>query len=227
MIDMTNEQWVDVPEYEGFYQVSNFGNVRSVDRIIIDSRTKARILKKGKMLKKLPDQKGYFRVSLSKNGKARPRYIHQLVLFCFVGKQPPKSEVRHLDSNPTNNRLDNLVYGTKSENMRDAVKLGTLVFSRSKLTREDVIAIARDERKICVIAKEYGIHTATVCNIKTGKSFKGFTDGIFHRQFFAKPTQEQIDFILDRNHSRKECMEKTGFTLAQVKRIRKNNIRTV
>lgn len=90
--------------------------------------------------------RNYFKVALWNNGKPISRLIHHLVLETFVGPCPPGMECRHLNGNPKDNRLENLKWGTRSENQRDSIKHGTAkclhqcgeLSSVSKLTEQDV-----------------------------------------------------------------------------------------
>lgn len=90
---------------------------------------------------------GYVQVNLLQDGKRSIRTVHQLVLETYVGPKPDGMECRHLDGNPLNNRLDNLCWGTKSENRQDAVKHGTHFAARgedhnhAKLTEAEVLVI--------------------------------------------------------------------------------------
>lgn len=221
MSDFTNEEWRTIPG-TGHYSVSNIGRLRSDPHEIFNKGNCAMMKVKGKILKLRKDKKGYLVTTGYINGKFKNIFAHSAVLLAFVGPRPKGMEVRHLNSNPLDNRLENLSYGTKSENMRDAVKLGTLVFSRTKLTREEVIAIGRDTRPITEISRAFGVCDATVINIKKGKSFKGFTDGIYYKpQKKRELTKEEMDFVLDRSNTREEVMSKIGITFQQVKRIRR------
>lgn len=120
-----SELWKGIPGYEGRYQVSNQGRVRSLDRTIRfpGYTTRAGIQRspslrsfKGTLLALGPSKSGHLSVPLG-----RPtigRQVHQLVLLAFVGPCPTGHEVLHLDSDPTNNCLGNLKYGTRSENLK-------------------------------------------------------------------------------------------------------------
>jgi hypothetical protein len=111
------EVWRDIPGYEGRYQVSNMGRVRSLDH-------KVRVVAKGvdtfrrspgKVLRPGRCQSGHMSVAIGK-GNSRP--VHQLVLHAFVGPTPEGHEVLHLNHVPSDNRLEKLRYGTRSENLR-------------------------------------------------------------------------------------------------------------
>lgn len=112
--------WASVPGYEGFYEVSNFGDVRSLTRCVPYGRHKCMVYK-GRDLKQFISS-GYLSVKLAKAGVTKTRYIHELVLLAFEGERPSsdeRSEIRHLDGDKTNNCLSNLKYGTTRENAAD------------------------------------------------------------------------------------------------------------
>lgn len=115
MRDTTLECWLPVPGYEGFYEVSDLGNIKSIPR----PRTRGGLLaiKIGK--------RGYPAVSLCREGKQVTHEVHRLVAAAFIGPPPSRQEVRHLDGDPLNRHVANLAYGTRSENNQDAVIHGT------------------------------------------------------------------------------------------------------
>ena len=107
--------------YEGLYEVSNFGDVMSLDRLVPNSNGIGVRCSRGKMLKQRIDDTGYYSVVLCKNGKAKTKRVHVLVCSAFHGPKPIGMEVLHLDGTRTNNRADNLKWGTRSENMKDSI----------------------------------------------------------------------------------------------------------
>ena len=119
------ERWKPVNGYEGIYEVSSHGRVRSVDRTV--TRSDGRVHRhKGKLLRTpLSAGGGYPFVQLSNHGKTQVRTVHSLVAGAFIGTRPEGTEVCHNDGNPTNNHLDNLRYGTPSENELDKLRHGT------------------------------------------------------------------------------------------------------
>jgi hypothetical protein len=117
-----DERWLPVPGYEGSYEVSDFGNVRSVPRVR-NCRNGTR-LAPGCDLKPFPDQSGYPWVRLSLPDKSVARRVHTLVLAAFVGPRPAGMVIRHLNGIESDNRLENLRYGTHSENSKDIVLHG-------------------------------------------------------------------------------------------------------
>src|SRR5882757_7016724 len=121
--DLSAERWLPVPGYEQLYHVSDAGHVRSLTR-----HTRAGI-RSGRPLKTNISPAGYPQLGLCRDGQQRTYPVHQLVAMAFLGPRPDDLEVRHLDGNPTNNLIDNLKYGTASENARDSLRHGTNVNS--------------------------------------------------------------------------------------------------
>ena len=119
----TQESWRPIPGFEGLYEVSDQGQVKSLDR---ERPNKgggtARI--KGRLLKAVTNKDGYKQVDLYKNGKRRMSCVHELVCLAFHGPKPEGMEVCHNDGNRANNRLENLRYDTRSANGYDRVKHG-------------------------------------------------------------------------------------------------------
>lgn len=122
----TPERWLPVPDWEGLYEVSDLGRVRSLDRYVRVHHDGRRLFP-GRILKPQPASKyGHLKVGFTvERSKVRWFQIHQLVMRAFVGPCPEGMETRHLDSNPRNNALANLAYGTRKENARDRVENGT------------------------------------------------------------------------------------------------------
>lgn len=98
-----NEIWKDIPGYEGLYQVSDYGRVRSL------WYGKIKVLKPG-------NHRGYYVVKLCKNGKKKHHSIHRLVVETFIGPIPKRMVVNHKNENKLDNRLDNLEIVTPKEN---------------------------------------------------------------------------------------------------------------
>ena len=123
------ELWQPVEGYEGLYEVSDQGQVRSLDRLV-EKQSKAavwvKMQLKGRCLK--PQMNGNVRlhVSLRKNGKTTTHKVHRLVARAFIGVCPDGLQVNHLDGDPQNNSVSNLEYCTASENMKHAVREGLI-----------------------------------------------------------------------------------------------------
>lgn len=122
-MDSTAEVWKPVVGYEGLYEVSDQGNVRSLFRAGV-ARNGTNYWSKGRMMKPSPDKWGHLQVGLNNNTSPKVRRVHNLVMEAFVGPRPEGMETRHLNGIPSDNRLSNLTYGTRSENRMDMVKHG-------------------------------------------------------------------------------------------------------
>lgn len=109
------EIWKDVVGYEGFYQVSNEGNVRSLDRCVKCSNSIR--FYKGRVLAQCRDDKGYYRVLLTIAGRHKSKQVHRLVAEAFIDNPYNKPEVNHKDEDPSNNCIDNLEWCDKVYNL--------------------------------------------------------------------------------------------------------------
>lgn len=116
------EQWKAVPGWEGWYEVSDEGRVRSVARVSIAGGAPAHY--QARVLRGSPGKNGYPVVSLSRPNYQRKAYVHSLVAAAFLGPRPEGLEVCHADGSRDNNRLSNLRYGTRRDNSKDMVAHG-------------------------------------------------------------------------------------------------------
>jgi hypothetical protein len=118
-------EWKTIPGYEGTYEVSDEGQVRSVERWRRVGKGEGSLRLYPSQARSLYiDKAGYPRVTLKTSGVARSHLVHHLVLEAFVGPKPVGQECRHLNGNPADNRLENLQWGTSSENSYDVVRHG-------------------------------------------------------------------------------------------------------
>ena len=126
------ELWKPIDGYNGLYEVSNFGNVRSIDRYI-ESKDGWTSLKRGCQLKPIDNGAGYKYVALWDKGRQTKFYVHRLVAVAFLGS-PPSNEhqVAHFDGDRSNNTLSNLRWATVAENESDKIRHGTYGISRPK-----------------------------------------------------------------------------------------------
>lgn len=169
------EQWRDILDFEGFYQVSNLGNVRSLDREIIDRRGHHKKYQ-GQILNQTPDSDGYLVVTLSKKGKSRLIKVHRLVLETFRGPCPPGLISRHKNGRCTDNVPSNLVWGSQLENQRDRKRHGRGPQGdgngRVKITDKTAAKIAAAYSgkygELVRYAKHHNVSTSTIRRIVRG-----------------------------------------------------------
>ena len=177
-----SEIWAQIDGYEGFYEVSSFGRVRSVERVVRHRHGLATM--KSRVLKQSISKAGYAYVCLSKECRGKSCLVHRLVARAFL-PACDKPEVNHKDFNKSNNCVDNLEWASRSENHIHAMSAGRFdaeinPSARRKLTPEKV----RDIRQLRLtgvsvkdIASKYNLHTDTVYGVLSLKVWKSVTLG--------------------------------------------------
>lgn len=169
---MENEIWKDILGYEGHYQISNLGRIKSI------KNNKIKILKLNK------DKKGYILISLSKNGKHKTYKVHRLVAIVFIPNPDNKPEVNHIDAVRSNNNVNNLEWVTSKENTAHQIKLGNHYTGGAEIRKRKVIKYDLKtgkeikEYNSCIeAAKDNGgncsANISYVCNGKR-KQYKGY-----------------------------------------------------
>ncbi|MCV7114009.1 NUMOD4 motif-containing HNH endonuclease [Mycolicibacterium setense] len=116
------ERWLPVVGLEGSYAVSDLGRVCSVDRIVTRSDGNTQHIAGPRIIRLATHRSGHLQVALYRNGKRSTRYVHRLVLEVFTGACPGGLEACHWNDEPTDNRLENLYWGTKRQNRLDRVR---------------------------------------------------------------------------------------------------------
>ena len=195
------EVWKDIEGYEGLYQVSNFGQVKSLPRTIIYKDGRKRIFPE-KILKPSKNKNDYLIVKISKNDKQESFYIHQLVAQMFLKNPQNYSCVNHKDENKQNNHVDNLEfcsysynnsYGTKPERLSDSLK----IYYKDKKnhpmygkhhSEETKQKIGEGNKGKC-ITKETRQRISESCKGKNNKPILQYTlDGVFIREWDSVTT---------------------------------------
>lgn len=156
------EVWRDIPGYEGRYQASSHGRIRSVDHYV------TRFVK-GTVLRPRIRKEGYLSVHISGVG---PRDVHRLVALAFHGVPEPGMQARHLDGDRLNPRPDNLAWGTQSENEADKYRYAG---KRHKLSVSDVREIRHRVgdlgEGIPSVARAFGVTVETVRQVVKRRTF--------------------------------------------------------
>jgi len=140
--------WKSVVGYEGLYEVSDEGEVRTLEREVVYSNDACHTVR-ARRLNPCFDKDGYPVVALCGKGKEVQRSVHRLVLEAFIGPKPEGAVTRHLDHSRNNNRLENLCYGTPKENSADMIANPTYVHPRTgaKLSPEVRAKISESQKR--------------------------------------------------------------------------------
>lgn len=165
------EEWRDIPGYEGLYQASTYGRIKSYSRTWLSGRWVYRTIPE-RVMNPSVDRKGYYIIGLRRDGKQKMSKAHRLVAMTFIPNPDNKPQVNHKDTNKKNNYVDNLEWATNGENMQHAHdnKLMNLRVGekhpQAKLNNKQVLEILNINRPHHEIAKLFGVSRATIQRIK-------------------------------------------------------------
>lgn len=173
-----SELWVAIPGYEGRYEVSSHGRLRTVARMVVAGFASKQVHQK--LLYQHTTVRSatpYRQVTLWIGCKSKSFRVHTLVLLAFTGPRPDGFQCRHLDGDSLNNAISNLVWGTCSENIADRSRHGRHTVHgehnpHSKLNQRQVVEIREAAGPNTLIAAAYGVTDATVSQIKLGKTWR-------------------------------------------------------
>lgn len=167
-----DEAWADIDGFEGMYQVSTIGRVRSLPRDVAMRRggREYTMHHKGRVLRQVRSKDGYATVQIFKDSKPHTFKVHRLVATAFISNQDNLPEVNHIDGNKTNNTVENLEWCTKSHNMRHAYENGLIskenkTFNRKKVRRSDGVVFT----SLTEAANASGTHVGNVSACCHGK----------------------------------------------------------
>lgn len=155
------EEWRSVSGYEGLYEVSNLGRVRSLDRLV--QKGEVAYKRKGRILKQTPVKKSkYLHVYLFKNGVKKAYQVHRLVAYAFIPQVEGKNVINHKDGNGLNNAVDNLEWCTQSENVVHALKTGLSKDNNYYKNEKEIIADYKSGKTILEISAKYNCNRSTI-----------------------------------------------------------------
>lgn len=174
------EMWKDTPGYEGLYQVSDLGRVKSLERYVQNhSGTRYLVperMKKPSEKRERRKEKGYLVVSLYKDNKGTNFYVHRLVADAFVPNPDGKQTVNHKDGNKHNNKAENLEWSTHAENNDHAYRTGLNDSSHRRNNRSS-IAVLQYDQNMNLLHKYPSIREA---QRQTGVDCEAIRQGIKH-----------------------------------------------
>lgn len=190
------EVWKDVTEYKGIYQVSDAGNVRSLDRVSSDGR---RI--KGRLLTPVGNGYGYYTIQLTNKGISKRYYIHRLVYEAFIGDILNGNDINHIDHNKGNNKPKNLESVTHQDNLKDQAIYANGVYKDSH-GYEGI-----NRCPICGNRISYGSKLCKVCADANRVSYRIHKEDIINSLTKTKGnfTKSAREFNMTDNALRKWC----------------------
>lgn len=171
------EKWKPIPYYEGLYEASSKGRIRSCSREIRRKTDGVIVHYKEKILTPhYGSSNGYPIVALSKNGTPKTYSLHRIIAECFIPKKEGCDFINHKDGDKKNCSAENLEWVTASENAEHAYKmlgrkpprLGTC---GTRFTPDQIRSIRKDDRNVKEIASQYGVTRESIYNIKKRKTY--------------------------------------------------------
>lgn len=172
VMNMEDEIWKDIPNYEGLYQVSNWGRVKSMERVIHfpanhRNKTYSRIQKE-RIVRPIT-MGGYLGFNV---GRKKKMYVHRAVALAFIPNIDNKTDVNHIDGDKYNNHLENLEWVTRKENMRHAFSNGLVGYHNPSNKKKVRISLPNGFEKVfeCIenAAKYIGVCTSGVSRACSG-----------------------------------------------------------
>lgn len=160
------EIWLPVPKFEGSYEISNYGRIKSLQR---PGKLRSHIMNERR------DNFGYLKANICFKGKSTAFSCHRMVALLFVLNPNNKPHVNHIDGNKSNCYYKNLEWCTHSENHKHAYLMGLKTMPLTKLTKEQVLDIYKSSKNTKELAYDYNVTRRTVQQIKCGDTWTHIT----------------------------------------------------
>lgn len=165
-----NEIWADIPGFEGLYQASTLGRIKSLGRHVNTSSGR-RVYVKEKVLSLSQQKSGHLLVWLRKDGSTHAKCVHRLIAETYIGPCPPNKECCHNNAIPSDNRVENLRWDTRANNIKQSYSNGRkviipgykgLAHGSSILTEAEVKEIRASKLSCAVTAVKFGVSPMTI-----------------------------------------------------------------
>jgi len=177
-MESVHEVWQAIPDWEGFYEASDWGSIRSLPRTVNGSHGSTQ--KRPGVVRKLMWTGRYYQVRLSAEGRQSYPTVHSLVAGAFLGQRPPGAQINHVDGDRRNNRVSNLEYVTAGQNSIHAFRLGLATprsgeaHGASVLSEGDVRRIRSNPANLSFrdLALTFGVSVPTIYDVLTRRSWK-------------------------------------------------------
>lgn len=172
----TIEIWKDIIGYEGLYQVSNLGKIRSFDRPIRTGKGNATRRIHGRIHKQTIDAWGYSCVSLNKQGVGKKSKVHRIVAIAFIPNPENKRGVNHIDGDKQNNQVTNLEWATIKENNDHAIESGIhsakLNLRTARIIRASYVTTRTKNEAHKTLAKRFNVSVTSIRSVLENITFK-------------------------------------------------------
>ena len=209
------EIWRDVPGYEGYYQASNLGRIKSLERIVKHNCGGPKKLKE-RVLKGYVNRYGYVIISLCKKGRSKSHSVHRLIISAFIGES--NLQVNHIDGVKTNNNIENLEYVTLQENISHAVKIG-LIKNNSRINEKNIIEDYKNGFRLRQLEKKYKTSHQDIRKVLKANNIEIESKGIRRRRYEI----DEIDLkrLIDKGYNNSEISRELNVSRHSVRYRRK------
>lgn len=171
------EKWVPCPGLEGFYEVSDFGRVRSLDRVFIEEYLNRKRPRRGQMLRQNLNNHGYDQFTVKVNGKVKCFKVHRLIAIAFIPNPENKPTVNHKNGVRHDNMVENLEWATLSEQQihsygqlgKKAAFLGKFGSQHNKSKAIICVTTGKTYGSIREAERDLGVHNGTICAVLSGR----------------------------------------------------------
>lgn len=178
LADLPGEIWLPIKEYEGHYEISNMGRIKSLERMVYRKKGNWKKKMPTAIRKSSPNSDGYLTNVLTLNAIDKTYSVHVLVGRHFVPNPLNLPELNHINGEKLDCRGINLEYTDRKTNMQHAVKSGLRTYrkgikcTRFKLKASEVIEIFNSKDRSTILALKYNVTRSTIQRIRNGRNYK-------------------------------------------------------